>query len=127
MVRAKGENEMNSEIEATLRKIAEIQLQHGQSLADHDRFMAEHKGAMADHDRTLKEIKEVQLVHAKLILDNERDWKRRMDNFDHRLDVLLKVAQSHEDRMDRLEAAMERLFENMDNFIKGLHRDNGHS
>ncbi len=78
-------------------------------------------------EATLKKITDTQLVHAKLILDNERDWKRRAEDFDRRLDALLKVAQSHENRMDRLEAAMERLFENMDNFIKGLNRGNGHS
>jgi hypothetical protein len=77
-------------------------------------------------EKTLAKIAETQLVHAKLILDNERQWREQMSD-------LREIVKHHEDRLAaseggiaRMESAMEKLFERMDRFIQGLEREDGH-
>ena len=76
---------------------------------------------------TLKQIADTQLVHAKLILDKEREWKQSMND-------LREVMKHHEDRLAAnedglatMQAALTTLLKTMDDFIKGLNRENGHS
>ncbi len=117
----------SSEIEATLKEIAETQ----------------------------RKISDTQLVHANLLVDHERQCQERRDAFEARLHDLLSAVKSHDDILNALlpavqglqtavedllstvrshdddiaemRASMNSLFKNMDAFIKGLKREDGHS
>jgi len=65
-------------------------------------------------------------VHAKLVMDNEREWKEQVAD-------LWEVIKNHESRLaaDRdalrtMLASMDRLVQTVDDFIKGLNRQDGH-
>ena len=109
--------------------------------------------ANAEIEKTLKKITDTQLVIVRLMETHEREWNKRFEGLrgrtenlergaEHLLratEKLWRVAGAHERRLDdgadriasledgmrTMLASMDKLFKTMEDFIKGLQRENG--
>jgi hypothetical protein len=70
----------------------------------------------------MNELRDAQLVTQRLMELNERRWNERFEHM--HAENTARFAQ-HEEAISRLEAAMYRLFEHIDQFIQGK-QSNGH-
>ena len=95
--------------------------------------------ANAQIEATLKKIADTQLVHARLMETNEREWNKRFDTLlgvveshERSIERLERTAERHERRFENVEdalrtmlASMDRLIKTMEDFAKGRKRENG--
>ena len=95
--------------------------------------------ANAETEKTLKKITDTQLVIVRLMETNEREWNKRFDTLvavveshERSIERLERTAETHERRFGNVEdglrtmlASMDKLFKTMEEFIKGLNRQNG--
>ena len=95
--------------------------------------------ANAETEKTLKKITDTQLVIVRLMETNEREWNKRFDTLvavveshERSIERLERTAETHERRFENVEdglrtmlASMDKLFKTMEEFIKGLNRQNG--
>jgi hypothetical protein len=83
-------------------------------------------------DRAMIQVRDNMVVQRELLHRLETDMVASRRDFDERIGILTRIAEDHERRLGddreqlrKMQAAMEKLFERMDRFIRGLESD-GH-
>ena len=116
----------NTEIEKTLKKIADVQLVHARLMETNERkwnkrfeslqgLAKNHESRIENLDRRLQNLVRVTEHH------------------EQKIENLMRIVESHEERLEPIEdlvrtmlASLDKLMKTMDDFIKGRKRQNGH-